>query len=92
MNLDFYIHGVKRAILANYFNSYYHNTPPDQFVDTLNRIFTIKQKVLTNIAIYVQREVEVRHKPLEQTLQNISFFASIIVEYIDRGGNQPIKK
>lgn len=87
-----YLDAVKRTILASYINTFYHTTPPDQFVDTLNRVFTLKQKVLANIAAYVQREVEVRGKPLDKTLDNISFFAAILVEYIDRDGNQPIVK
>ena len=87
-----YLDAVKGVILAAYINQFYRAMPPDQFVDTLNRIFVLKQKVLANIAAYVQREVEVRGKPLDKTLENISFFAAILVEYIDRDGNQPIAK
>jgi hypothetical protein len=87
-----YLTAVKQAILASYCNSFYAKLPPDQFADTLNRLFKLKQKPLANIAAYVQREVEVRGKPLNKTLNNISFFASILVEYIDRDGNQPIIK
>jgi len=47
---------------------------------------------MINIATYVKNEVEVRGKPLDITLNNISFFAAILVEYIDRDGNQPIVK
>ena len=92
MNFDYYLNATKKVILANYCNTYYSKVSADEFVDTLNRIFTLKQKVLTNIAKYVQYEVELRGKPLEKTLNNISFFSGIIVEYIDRDGNQPIKK
>lgn len=87
-----YLTLTKQAILASYCNTFYGKVPPDQFVDTLNRVFKLKGKVLGNLAAYVEREVNVRGKPLEQTLNNISFFASILVEYIDRDGNQPIVK
>lgn len=87
-----YLEPVKQTILASYCNTFYGKLPPDEFADTLSRIFRLKQKVLSNIAEYVRREVEVRGKPINQTLQNISFFASILVEYIDRDGNQPITK
>ncbi|TWW08799.1 hypothetical protein E3A20_20700 [Planctomyces bekefii] len=89
---DFYLNATKQAILVTYCNEFYGRVPSDQFVDTLNRVFSLKQKAFKNIATYVQREVEVRGKPLDQTLVNISFFANILVEYIDRDGNQPIKK
>lgn len=87
-----YLTAVKQTILASYCNAFYGKVPADQFVDTLNRVFKLKQKPLANIAAYVRREVEVRGKPLDKTLDNISFFASILVEYIDRDGNQPIDK
>lgn len=87
-----YLTLTKQTILAAYCNTFYGKVPPDQFADTLARIFRLKQKVLSNLAAYVRREVEVRGKPLDQTLINISFFASILVEYIDRDGNQPIAK
>lgn len=87
-----YLDSVKQTIIASYCNTFYGKVPPDQFADTLHRIFLLKQKVLGNLAAYVRREVEVRGKPINQTLENISFFASILVEYIDRDGNQPIDK
>lgn len=82
---------VKQAILAAYCNTFYGKVDADQFVDTLNRVFKLKQKVLANLAAYVEREIA-RGKPLDKTLINISFFAQILVEYIDRDGNQPIDK
>lgn len=87
-----YLIPVKQAILAAYCNEFYGKVPADEFADTLSRIFRLKQKPLANIADYVRREVDVRGKPLTQTLANISFFAAILVEYIDRDGNQPIVK
>ncbi len=87
-----YLDAVKRTLLIAYINSYHAALPPDAFVDTLARIFTLKQKVMQNIAAYVQREVEVRGKPLDQTLTNISFFAAILVDRVERAGNQPIIK
>lgn len=87
-----YLTATKQAILAAYVNEFYGKIPADQFVDNLARIFRLKQKVLSNIAAYVEREVETRGKPLDRTLSNISFFAAILVEYLDRDGNQPITK
>lgn len=87
-----YLDPVKQAILAAYCNTFYGKVSADAFADNLNRIFVLKQKVLSNIAEYVRKEVDVRHKPLNQTLENVSFFAAILVEYIDRDGNQPIDK
>lgn len=92
MTFDDYLHATKRAILATYCNDNYAVVSPDQFVDTLNRVFTLKKKVLANIARYVQNEVEGRGKTLDATLANISFFSAVLVEYIDRDGNQPISK
>ncbi len=87
-----YLDAVKRTLLIAYINANHLALGPDSFVDTLARIFTLKQKVMANIAAYVQREVEVRGKPLDQTLQNISFFAAILVDRVERAGNQPIDK
>ncbi len=87
-----YLDAVKRTLLIAYINSYHSALSPDAFVDTLNRIFALKQKVMTNIAEYVRREVEVRGKPLDKTLENISFFAAILVDRVERAGNQPIAK
>lgn len=87
-----YLDPVKQTILASYCNTFYGKMSADAFADNLHRIFMLKQKVLANIAEYVRKEVDVRHKPLDQTLANISFFAAILVEYIDRDGNQPIVK
>lgn len=87
-----YLIPTKQAILAAYCNEFYGKVPPDEFADNLSRIFKLKQKVFGNIADYVRREVETRGKPLDITLHNISFFAAILVEYIDRDGNQPITK
>lgn len=87
-----YLDAVKRTILIAYINAYHSALAPDAFVDTLARIFTLKQKVLANVAAYVQREVEVRGKPLDKTLANISFFSQILVERVERAGNQPIDK
>lgn len=87
-----YLPLVKQAIIATYCNEYFGKTDPDKFVEDLNRIFVLKQKVLSNIAEYVKKEVEVRGKPLNQTLNNITFFSAILVEYLNKNGNQPIKK
>lgn len=92
MTYDYYLKITKQAIIAAYCNEFFFKLSPDQFVDTLNRIFTLKHKVLENIARYVEKEVEARGKPLDVTLNNISFYASILVEYIDKNGNQPIVK
>ncbi len=82
---------VKQTILAAYCNTFYGKVEADQFVDTLSRLFRLKAKMLGNLAAYVDREIA-RGKPLDKTLNNISFFASILVEHIDRSGNQPIDK
>lgn len=87
-----YLEPTKQAIIASYVNTFYGKVPGDQFADNLSRIFRLKQKVLANIADYVRREVDERKKPLNQTLENIGFFASILVEYLDRDGNQPVTK
>ncbi len=89
--MNSYLEQVKQVIAITYLQNNLGRLSTDQVVETLHRLFLLKQKPMANIAAYVEREV-MRGKDLIQTLQNISFFANVLVEYLERDGNQPIIK
>lgn len=81
---------IKGTIIAAYTNVFLQQDDPDQFATTLHRIFQRKQKVFANLATYAKREVEERKKPLQETVNNLAFFAGVLREYVNKNANQPI--
>lgn len=86
-----YERAVKSTIIGAFTQFYLNKLPPDEFVLTLNRLFCWKQKQFHHIAVYVKREVEERGHDVQQTLQNISFFAMVLKDYLTRTANQPVE-
>lgn len=86
-----HLEAVKQVLTVTYLNAALGRAPTDQVVETLSRLFLLKQKPMANIAAYVDREVA-RGKDLHTTLTNVAFFAGVLVEYLERDGNQPIVK
>jgi len=86
-----YLEQVKQVIAVTYLQGNLGRIPTDQVIETVYRIFLLKQKPMANLAAYVEREVA-RGKSLNDTLSNISFFAAVLADYLERDGNQPITK
>ncbi len=83
---------VKQMLIASYFNHFYGRLPPGEFVLTLHRIFQRKEKVIRNLAIYVQREVEEKDRPADKVLQSLDFYAKVLKEFVDKVTNQPMRQ
>jgi hypothetical protein len=88
--IEIYERWVKGTIIATYTQAFLNSMEPDDFVTTLRRIFERKSKVFRNLAAHVKREVEEKGRPIQQTLQNISFYAIVMKDYVQRNNNQPI--
>lgn len=87
-----YEEAVKRMLLAHYFNEFYQKLPPDEFVDTLNRIFKHKTKVIRNLALYVQKQVEEHGRPAEKVVQSLGFYAAVLKEFVSKNLSQPLRR
>lgn len=82
---------VKQMLIESYFNNFCRKTAPDEFVDSLNRIFKQKKKVIHRLALYIQSEVAKGHDPA-RTLANLDFFAVVLKEFLGKNNNQPMNK
>lgn len=87
-----YEDATKRMLIANFFNEFYTQLPPDEFVDTLNRIFKHKAKVIRNLALYVQKEHEEKGHPAEEVLQSLGFYAAILKDFVGKNAGQPLRR
>ncbi len=87
-----YEEAVKQMLIASYFNHFYGRLPPGEFVLTLHRIFQRKEKVIRNLAIYVQREAEEKGHPAEKVLQSLDFYARVLKEFVGKVTNQPMRQ
>lgn len=92
LTIDRYESAVKRMLIAHFFNEFYQKLPPDQFVDTLNRIFKHKGKVIRNLAVYVQREVEEKGRPAEKIVQSLGFYAGVLQGFVGKNEGQPLRR
>ncbi len=90
--LDFYTDHVKRMLIVVAANGLLPHFKPDQLLDTLHRIFRFKQKVIVNLARYAKAEVEERGRPLNDTLNNLTFFTQVLFEYVEKNNGQPLDK
>ncbi len=82
---------VRRLIIANYTNLYLGTMDPTEFVVTLRRIFQRKEKVLHNLAVYVQKEAAAGH-PADKVLNSLGFYARILKEFAIKVTNQPLRQ
>jgi hypothetical protein len=87
-----YEDAVKRMLIASYLNEFYQKLSPDELVDTLNRIFKHKAKVIRNLALYVQKEVEEKGRPAEKIVRSLNFYAVILKEFSAKALGQPLKR
>lgn len=92
LTLPRYEAAVKRMLIVFYIRDLLDQLPPDEFVDSLNRIFKHKRKVIRHLALYVQREAEERGHPTDKVLSSLGFYAQILKQFINRAGNQPLKR
>ena len=83
---------VKRMLIVHYTNEFYHKLPPDEFVDTLNRIFKHKTKVIRNLALYVQKQVEEESRPAEKVVQSLGFYAAVLKGFVFKNLGQPLRR
>ncbi len=87
-----YEDAVKQMLIASYFNQFYGRLPPSEFVLTLHRIFQHKEKVIRNLAVYVQREAEEKGHPADKVLQSLDFYAKVLKEFVEKNLGQPRKR
>ena len=92
LTLPRYETAVKQMLIASYAHEFFGKLPPDEFVDSLNRIFKHKTKVIRNLALYVQKQVEEHDRPAEKVVQSLGFYAVILKEFLNRDGSQPIRR
>lgn len=90
--LDFYTDHVKRMLILVAANGILPQTKPDLLLELLYRTFQHKRKVILNLAVYVKREVEERNHPLNDVLNNVTFFTQVLFEYSGRNEGQPLNK
>ena len=84
-----YEEAVKKTLIVHFVQTFLNHLPADELVDTLDIIFRRKRKVIRNLALYVQTEVEQKGHPIEVTLSNIGFFAMVLKDYATRNNGHP---
>jgi FkbM family methyltransferase len=88
MPLAYYQSAVKQMLIASYTQNFYGKLRPDQFVESLSRMFRFKTKVIDNLALYVQAEAQKGHSA-ERVLKSLDFFARVLKEFEGKNVNQP---
>lgn len=83
---------VKQMIIGSYYHHFYGRLTPEEFVLTLYRIFQRKEKVIHNLAVYVQREVEEKGRPPGKVLKSLDFYPRVLREFLDKSLSQPLRK
>jgi hypothetical protein len=79
---------VRQMLAGSFMNVYYGKLHPDVLAETLHYILKFKTKVIRNLALYVQREAARGHPP-EKVLQWLTFFATVLREFLWKNQNQP---
>ncbi len=90
-NLIQYERLVKQMVIVVYINTYlgqYDNL--EEMIDKLNRIFKHKQKVFSNLARYVEKQVA-KGRKAEDAANDLSFFAGVLHDFAYKNIGQPIR-
>ena len=90
--IEFYRDHVKRMIIVVSANGVLPQTSPDFMLETLHRIFKLKKKVIENLAVYAEKQVEENGRTIEETMAALTFFVGVLFEQADANNGQPLRK